>query len=266
MEPHQESTIVHFFRAGVLLLALIAVPGLAVCWNLFPKDLQVGSKKSIPASPITGESEENGVLDDDEFPVGFNESDRDSYHGMVGRNLTSSSDAAPPLEMESAATPTAPPIVPMPKFDFPITTAEAAPIRTMGYRTDDRTAEQAIPVDFPDRQAVWADAAPKTGARHEIASAHLAEQSPHSQRNFPAIERELKDMGAKYYRLEKWGSRGELFRFSCFVSSKGPYSYQKYFQAIDSDEILVMERVVGDIRVWRGEEPSRSGSPFRSAN
>ena len=69
--------------------------------------------------------------------------------------------------------------------------------------------------------------------------------------NFETLEFRLKALGAKYYRLEKWGNRGELFRFSCFVAPSEPYQYEKYFQKIGTDEITVMKAVVADIEKWK---------------
>jgi hypothetical protein len=89
-----------------------------------------------------------------------------------------------------------------------------------------------------------AESAPKYSAGHQ-----MSESS--SRQNFPMLESRLKQLGAKYYRLEKWGNRGELFRFSCYVAPPGPYQYQKYFQAIDSDELRVMECVIEDIKRWK---------------
>lgn len=262
MGSHQESTIVHIFRAGILLLALIAVPGTAVCWNLFPKDFWGGE---TPAqTPVS--SMENTSDDKIEYPADLSENN--AYHSLTARDLTdpfsvtSSYSEKSDADMGTTASPTplAPPIVPMPRFGESVATADTGSIRTMAHHKDDRTMEQPIPADFAENQAVWAIGEPKTGSPPEALLLQPNEQRPlpqppsplqQSQRNFPAIERELKEMGAKYYRLEKWGSRGELFRFSCYVSPQGRHPYQKYFQAIDSDEIRVMERVLGDIRSWR---------------
>lgn len=263
MESHQESTIVHILRAGVLLLALIAVPGTAVCWNLFSKDFwSVEAVSPIKAPQVASTSTQHTATET--IPTKNDLSEHNSYHSLDARDLPKPASASFPspaqaVPMESAATPTSPPIVPMPRFDLPVDTADAGSIRTMGHSEGDRTAEQAIPADFAANPAVWAVGEPKMGTPPEALLPQPDGQRPlpqapsqFSQRNFPAIERELKEMGAKYYRLEKWGSRGELFRFSCYVSPKDRHPYQKYFQAIDSDEIRVMECVLDDIRAWRG--------------
>jgi len=73
------------------------------------------------------------------------------------------------------------------------------------------------------------------------------------------LEKELNVLGAKYYRLEKWGQQGDLYRFSCYVSPNPEVAYQKYFQAIDSDEIRVMQRVVNEIKQWKNGGQSAAG-------
>ena len=69
--------------------------------------------------------------------------------------------------------------------------------------------------------------------------------------NFESLELQLKALGTKYYQLQKWGNQGELFRFSCYVTSSEPYQYEKYFQAIGDDGIAAMQAVIADIEKWK---------------
>jgi hypothetical protein len=72
-----------------------------------------------------------------------------------------------------------------------------------------------------------------------------------SPQDFESLELRLKALGAAYYRLEKWGNRGELFRFSCFVTPPEPYSYEKHFQAIGVDAVATMRSVIDEIETWK---------------
>jgi len=72
-----------------------------------------------------------------------------------------------------------------------------------------------------------------------------------SPQNFESLKRHLQTLGATSYSLEKWGNRGEFFRFSCSVASSKSYAYEKYFQAIGADEIAVIQTVVADIERWK---------------
>ncbi|MGL4943452.1 MAG: hypothetical protein ACRC46_09710 [Thermoguttaceae bacterium] len=64
---------------------------------------------------------------------------------------------------------------------------------------------------------------------------------------------ELEQLGAQYYRLEKWGDDGTLYRLSCLVSPPGMSHYQKHFQAIDDDSVKVLQQVIASIRQWHAE-------------
>ena len=85
-------------------------------------------------------------------------------------------------------------------------------------------------------------------AIQQVSWEHSRMELPH---NFESLELRLKVLGAKYYKLEKWGNRGELFRFSCSVPPSEPYSYEKYFQAIGTNEMMVMRTVIADIEKWK---------------
>ncbi len=131
--------------------------------------------------------------------------------------------------------------------------SETNPIKAMNWTGDDTTRLSPIPTEFEPpklEQPFHNGDAAEAGLPQTVPPLRVAPgDSP--QKSFPALEAELQGLGANYYRLEKWGSRGELFRFSCYVASPEPYAYQKYFQAVDPSEIRVMERVIEEIRVWR---------------
>jgi len=69
--------------------------------------------------------------------------------------------------------------------------------------------------------------------------------------NFESLQNRLNVLGATYYRLEKWGNRGELFRFSCFVTPSDTNAYEKHFQSIGADAVTVMRSVIADIEAWK---------------
>jgi len=75
-----------------------------------------------------------------------------------------------------------------------------------------------------------------------------------SPQDFETLKRHLQTLGATSYSLDKWGNRGELFRFSCSVASSGSSVYEKYFQAIGADEIAVIQTVVADIERWKNAQ------------
>jgi hypothetical protein len=91
----------------------------------------------------------------------------------------------------------------------------------------------------------------------QVAWEHPATAPPQvtQPQDFESLERHLKALGAKYYRLEKWGNRGELFRFACLVAPAESYSYEKHFQAIGTDPVTVMQSVIADIETWKNVSP-----------
>lgn len=244
-ESYQESSFVHILRAGVLLAALIAVPGTAVCWNLIPKEMFPETRSERPST--ASDREERRLDDEQEPPLRRpNRSTRDA--GRLKTIRTEESDLPEAVSFSAFS-----------EEDALFGTGDAHPIRVM-KGVEAETTESAIPTAFSGEPAVW--------AMNENPSQPF--QTPpygepcSSQRNFSALETQLKKLGAKYYRLEKWGRRGELFRFSCYVSpsaggeGSGRPTAQQYFQAIDSDEIRVMDRVIEDIKRWkaRPSEPT----------
>jgi hypothetical protein len=72
-----------------------------------------------------------------------------------------------------------------------------------------------------------------------------------SPQDFESLRLHLQTLGVTSYNLDKWGNRGESFRFSCLVAPSKSYVYEKYFQAIGADEIAVIQAVVSDIERWK---------------
>lgn len=62
----------------------------------------------------------------------------------------------------------------------------------------------------------------------------------------------LRQLGATYYRLEKWGDDGGLFRFQCKMSVGGDPHVNRHFEATDADANRAIEYVVQHVRQWRG--------------
>jgi hypothetical protein len=96
-----------------------------------------------------------------------------------------------------------------------------------------------------------APSAPKVASEAAVQQVMWEPSPVVTPQNFESLEQHLKALGATYYRLEKWGNRGELFRFSCFVTPSEPYAYEKHFQAIGADAVSVMRSVIAEITAWK---------------
>ena len=212
-----ESPLVRFLRAAVLLGAMISIPGVAVCWNLLPKQHSEPESLAevLPADePVTEESE---AFDDD-----------DSLPSLPPPVLQ-----ATPIWMEHGPVPELNPATENDSLSLFSTSGGSAGVINQEMESQAR----AVPL-------------PSSFDALNTSTVSGAAVAP--QRSFPLLESELQALGASRYRLEKWGNRSELFRFSCYVVSPEPYNYQKMFQEIDSDEIRVVERVIADIKSWKG--------------
>jgi hypothetical protein len=215
-ESQTELTFIHFLRAGVLLATLIIVPAAAVCWNMIPKDFW-----------------ENNQYDQTTWISSASEQLENSYSSEKTVNEVPTINSPFFLSRPQEETHRPNPL-----------------IKTMGG-INDKTSEQQIPSSFQEESSITLTADPPEQIQEENNFNNHPKTEILPQRNFLILENQLKQLGAKYYRLEKWGSRGELFRFSCCVSPSEPYQYQKYFQAIDSDELRVMESVIEEIKHWK---------------
>jgi len=91
----------------------------------------------------------------------------------------------------------------------------------------------------------------------QVVGTHSYPAPSPSPQDFESLAQHLKALGATYYRLEKWGNRGELFRFSCFVTPSEPYAYERHFQAIGADAVMTIRSVIAEIETWKNVPPSR---------
>ncbi len=68
------------------------------------------------------------------------------------------------------------------------------------------------------------------------------------------IQRRLRELGASYYLLEKWGTEGQLFRFHCRVAFGEGGSANRHFEAINPDARTTMQEVLTQVEAWRGAQ------------
>jgi ribosome-associated translation inhibitor RaiA len=83
---------------------------------------------------------------------------------------------------------------------------------------------------------------------------------------FVSLERQLRSLGAVHYRLETWGSHGELFRFQCLMEVPGKANHNRYFEATASDAFKAIQQVLDQLTHYREKGrsylgPSKEGRP-----
>ncbi len=67
-----------------------------------------------------------------------------------------------------------------------------------------------------------------------------------------AIEAKLADLGVVYCLLESYGRKDRRYRFHCDVGLAGAPDVTHSFEAVGSDPVAVMEKVLADVEKWRG--------------
>lgn len=68
---------------------------------------------------------------------------------------------------------------------------------------------------------------------------------------FAEVERQLRELGARYYLLETWGARAQYYRFHARMGMGSESGCIRYFEATDPDPLQAMVRVLDQVRCWR---------------
>jgi len=71
------------------------------------------------------------------------------------------------------------------------------------------------------------------------------------------IEQRLRDLGATYYTLEKWGSSQRLYRFECRMAITTDPNYTRFFEATAERPLGAMEHVLAQVEAWRADRQVR---------
>jgi len=207
-EKLSESPIITFIRGITLLAILIALPGIAICWNHLPKDLWSESTPSAVSPKV----------------------EKTQYFQQNSIESARSISAFVP-EATYSALPDVPVLSDMPVAGVAV---QNPPIQSHWTQSHWTPPNMAIQPNTAIQQVSWEQ--------------HPSTASP---QDFESLGLRLEALGATYYKLEKWGNRGELFRFSCFVALSENHAHTKHFQAIGSDVVTVMQTVIADIERWR---------------
>jgi hypothetical protein len=77
---------------------------------------------------------------------------------------------------------------------------------------------------------------------------------------FRSVQDRLQALGATYYLLESWGNQQQMYRFYCRMAVGGNPNYTHYFEAIESDPLQAMGRVLRQVETWRLGGPVATSS------
>jgi hypothetical protein len=76
---------------------------------------------------------------------------------------------------------------------------------------------------------------------------------------FRTTQERLKQLGATYYLLESWGNQQQMYRFYCRMAIGGNPNYTHYFEAVESDPLQAMHRVLAQVESWHQGGTAASG-------
>ncbi|MDR2763072.1 MAG: hypothetical protein LBB88_10745 [Planctomycetaceae bacterium] len=260
-------------RSVILLSVLILLPITAVCWNKIPKDI-FQKKEKVKVETDSVIQNNHGNLTDHELngKSGFTQISSSGKNAQSDKSESVWLTSSIPLSSDPLINPASSNDSDANKDHANAARANAniftnnRTINPESQTTPNRTSDDSglvriMPMTpLPSRENSSTAQTQRNGiiANNTTNTANAI----NAQRNFSDIEKELQQLGATYYWLEKWGDQGELFRFRCYVNPHGnsvvadnqPNSnkYQKYFQHIDNDQIRVMEHVIDEIKKWKG--------------
>jgi hypothetical protein len=238
----EPSSLVVLLRALVMLVFLVGLPGVAVLKGSFPQlaDRLAERGREVLASVSDQISAARGTAIP---PSGVSDPPTTVY--------------ATPPQIQS----TVPPAQVRLDDHVPGRLENAADERTLassilrpqpGMTAIDATVLGVDPVQpaaFDTPQATATVAGPATGEQWRQTTGPVVPLDPQRAEQLVGV---LRQLGATYYRLEKWGDDDTLFRFQCKMSLDGNPHVNRHFEATDADANRAIAHVVKNVRQWLG--------------
>ncbi|MDR1484213.1 MAG: hypothetical protein LBT09_05275 [Planctomycetaceae bacterium] len=259
-------------RSVVLLSVLIFLPVIAVCWNMLPKD--VFQKKEKTDSVSVAQNNPDNIKN-----TAFNEQPNKTKTPENRKNIKNNDsesvwlESSIPLRVDPLISGSLPDDSPSDKINVAGSSANNRVLNSPTTLPSNSSSSSNSPSNSqPDQLSVGSDfvrfmpMTPLPSLSNSPSSASGGGSIVVSgQRDFSEIVKELQQLGATYYCLEKWGNQGELFRFRCYVNPQNNTAdntgnqpnnskYQRFFQHIGNDQIRVMEHVIGEIKNWKSSQ------------
>ncbi len=234
-------TLRTFFRALVMAVALavVAMWGLSG-WPMPPAAHQLAGRLSEWTNQLAARSNSS-----DAPPPSAPEID-------TGRQTTG---AAPPVWKVNgpADAPSPGAVAPLP-MESPPPFAEAAPLDEAARSVVQASATSG---DADDRVRLAAGTGPAeppdvlaAGATDGVPASDASNQS---DTVLAAIGRQLRNLGATEYALERWDGQAPLYRFTCEVAIADNADFHRHFEATESSPYVAMSQVLSQVKSWRDE-------------
>lgn len=126
----------------------------------------------------------------------------------------------------------------------------------VGFQPPHRGPSHETSVEgWPDRNSVGPGYAPpgtretSFGGMPQGVSATASAETPTSNPGVPTtdLEQRLQSLGAVYYRMEKWGADGRLYRFYCDTAVAGQPGMVRHWEAVAEHPESAMIQVLSQI-------------------
>ncbi|MBN2473946.1 MAG: hypothetical protein JXB62_05030 [Pirellulales bacterium] len=258
----QSSTAV-MLRALVMLACVVAIPMAALCGKSLPQMLDAlldGCRSQTTASACVAANEMphfepyNATVEPEPHPF-----PSPGSPGLQPSLQTGGGRHQPPT-------------------DQPPTEAATSGVIPAGYRPPANSASVAVSGGPDASQQLQPPFAPAPVAVPRFGSAAAAPPSPHEERpngqslsptagpaaparptpgspqtadGFAYVQDRLRQLGATAYSLEFWGSRQQLYRFSCKMAVGQNPGCVRYFEATDTDHLKAMTEVLREVEAWQ---------------
>lgn len=262
----QSSTMVAL-RTMVMVTCLVAVPLAAVIGTALPKVLK-SAWQGQPVAVSQEKEESPGMTRAQEPPPLAHAPLLADEPGQTAPTVAA--DEAPPISAAPLARITA--VRPAPADPVAIITdvrpvssgeiAQTAPLWNASPRSARSSAtRQTTAHSLTARPLLKTDYSPPspTTARATTVGADDAplaslERPAGPNDSFARSERRLRELGATHYRLETWGSQGELYRCTCNIPVRPRSAAARHFESIEPAPSAAIDAVIRQVEHWRAEQ------------
>lgn len=265
----QSSTIVAL-RTMVIVTCLVAVPLAAVVGTALPKVLKSAIEGQTASILQKADSPQSPDEDDLQPPLIHSpllagEATEATSKALAGEELPGEPPATrSPVARITAVRPVAPAPVATITDVRPVTSdriAQTAPLWNAAPRTarssatrqttaHSRTEKPLVSTGYSPPPPL---AAPLRSVDQPEAPLASLERPAKPNDSFARSERRLRELGATHYRLETWGSQGDLYRCTCNIPVRPRSAAARHFESIEPAPSQAIDAVIRQVERWRAE-------------
>jgi hypothetical protein len=241
----EQSSAVVMFRALVMMVCLIAIPLAAIFGTSLPDAIKSIKDGRWPTVTFTNAAHAS-------TPATPSQQEPPKFEPMGP--VAPAPMVATVQQIQPAATSSMPPQLAA-NWPGEVPQRQASPVVPVGYEAPSdpflrpaATKSNLVPVDkLEDTHAAQGDAAI---ARPNLPADSAAAPPRGASDPFVYTQERLQKLGATYYLLESWGGGQQSYRFYCKMAVGGNPNYTRYFEAVETDPLRAMSRVLEQVESW----------------